>query len=148
MVSLCLPSQAGLKQYASTTGSLTKAPLASESLLGLQAYGRQVRCQGPLPLYSNGCTVTWSLSSRRLCTHLVSVWYRCENGLQWWSSESLKGMPSSCFPPEHAGNWNSGPCACEACSPPLSPSSARDGLTWRQWSDIFLEKRIRIQQPL
>ncbi|XP_040586347.1 regulator of G-protein signaling 22 isoform X2 [Mesocricetus auratus] len=31
----------GLKQYASTTGSLTKAPLASESLLGLQAYGRQ-----------------------------------------------------------------------------------------------------------
>ncbi|KAL1767919.1 regulator of G-protein signaling 22 isoform X1 [Sigmodon hispidus] len=31
----------GVKQYASTTGSLTKAPLASESLLGLQAYGRQ-----------------------------------------------------------------------------------------------------------
>nr|XP_042120783.1 regulator of G-protein signaling 22 isoform X1 [Peromyscus maniculatus bairdii] len=30
-----------VKQYASTTGSLTKAPLASESLLGLQAYGRQ-----------------------------------------------------------------------------------------------------------
>lgn len=47
---LCFPLQAGLKQYASTTGSLNKAPLASESLLGLQAYGRQVRCQGLLPL--------------------------------------------------------------------------------------------------
>ncbi|XP_038199703.1 LOW QUALITY PROTEIN: regulator of G-protein signaling 22 [Arvicola amphibius] len=33
--------KAGVKQYTSTTGSLTKAPLASESLLGLQAYGRQ-----------------------------------------------------------------------------------------------------------
>lgn len=33
--------KAGLKQYSSTTGSLNKAPLASESLLGLQAYGRQ-----------------------------------------------------------------------------------------------------------
>ncbi|CAO2602509.1 Regulator of G-protein signaling 22, partial [Lemmus lemmus] len=32
--------KAGVKQYAST-GSLTKAPLASDSLLGLQAYGRQ-----------------------------------------------------------------------------------------------------------
>ncbi|XP_051016461.1 regulator of G-protein signaling 22 [Acomys russatus] len=31
----------GVKQYASTTGSLTKPALPSESLLGLQAYGRQ-----------------------------------------------------------------------------------------------------------
>ncbi|XP_055476259.1 regulator of G-protein signaling 22 isoform X4 [Psammomys obesus] len=31
----------GIKQYASATGSLTKTALASESLLGLQAYGRQ-----------------------------------------------------------------------------------------------------------
>ncbi|KAL6089464.1 hypothetical protein STEG23_004494 [Scotinomys teguina] len=31
----------GVKQYASTTGSLTKAPLVSESVLSLQAYGRQ-----------------------------------------------------------------------------------------------------------
>ncbi|XP_073925025.1 regulator of G-protein signaling 22 isoform X4 [Castor canadensis] len=31
----------GLKPYASVTGSATKPPLASESYLGLQAYGRQ-----------------------------------------------------------------------------------------------------------
>ncbi|XP_051058501.1 regulator of G-protein signaling 22 [Phodopus roborovskii] len=33
--------KSGVKQYTSTTVSLTKVPLASESLLGLQAYGRQ-----------------------------------------------------------------------------------------------------------
>uniref|UniRef100_A0A8C2MZ22 Regulator of G-protein signalling 22 n=1 Tax=Cricetulus griseus TaxID=10029 RepID=A0A8C2MZ22_CRIGR len=33
--------KAGLKQYTSTTGSLTKVPITSESFLGLHAYGRQ-----------------------------------------------------------------------------------------------------------
>ncbi|ERE60433.1 regulator of G-protein signaling 22-like protein [Cricetulus griseus] len=46
--------KAGLKQYTSTTGSLTKVPITSESFLGLHAYGRQVRRQGPPPLQSSG----------------------------------------------------------------------------------------------
>ncbi|EGW05836.1 F-box only protein 43 [Cricetulus griseus] len=46
--------KAGLKQYTSTTGSLTKVPITSESFLGLHAYGRQVRRQGPPSLQSSG----------------------------------------------------------------------------------------------
>lgn len=41
-------AKSGVKQYASTTGSLTKPTLGSESLLVLQSYGRQVRFQDTL----------------------------------------------------------------------------------------------------